>query len=738
MDSKIFCVSVVVMLLLCVSLIGQVHDTQGLLYEIVTIDDVEGWQVSKGTATATQIVVPNQFTAGDETYPVIKVADYGFEGYETLARIDIFPCLSLTEIGVYAFKDCVSLPGTMLPPSIEVLGEGAFWGCTLLGRINVRATLLVIGDDAFYGCTNLYELYYDEDLPNVLPSTLTTIGSRSFGYCTRMTALTIPNSVSSLGDNPFVGCSDNLDLTFAPGNQHFSFEGNCIISPEDHRVIAGFSNSSIPSTIEIIGNYAFTGKAVSNLVLPETLHIIGDFAFQGCEAITQIELPGTLAEIGDDAFSDCTSLDTINIPNRSRDGGLYRNVILGDNVFANCTALTTVTLPESFTNISNGMFENCGNLTTISYSSSITSIGNSAFKNCTSLEEIDLPNTLAEIGDDAFSDCTSLDTINIPNRGRDGGVYRNADIGDNAFANCTALTTVTLPESFTYIGNGMFFNCSSLTDISFISNMTSIGNEAFKNCDGLTEIQLPNTLAEIGDDAFSDCSSLDTINIPNRGRDGEVYRDVVLGDNIFANCTALTSVTLPESFTTIGVGMFLGDSSLEEVSFSRLLTSIGSAAFMDCAVLPRADIHFRVATIGSNAFAGCSMLTIYTAFESQPAGWASDWNPNNRPVIWNALSTTDETESLTLTKLVGNYPNPFNPATSINFILSTASPVTIEIYNVKGQLVRTLLTDSLPAGSHTIVWNGENNSGGSVASGLYFYKMVASEYMGVKKMVMVK
>ncbi|HPN40910.1 MAG TPA: choice-of-anchor J domain-containing protein, partial [Candidatus Cloacimonadota bacterium] len=90
------------------------------------------------------------------------------------------------------------------------------------------------------------------------------------------------------------------------------------------------------------------------------------------------------------------------------------------------------------------------------------------------------------------------------------------------------------------------------------------------------------------------------------------------------------------------------------------------------------------------------------------------------------------------TRLQGNYPNPFNPETTIRFSVKEATPVTIEIYNTKGQLVKTLINEAKEAGNHSVVWNGKDNSGRSVSSGVYFYKMNAGKYSSTKKMIMMK
>jgi len=88
--------------------------------------------------------------------------------------------------------------------------------------------------------------------------------------------------------------------------------------------------------------------------------------------------------------------------------------------------------------------------------------------------------------------------------------------------------------------------------------------------------------------------------------------------------------------------------------------------------------------------------------------------------------------------LIGNYPNPFNPSTTIAFALFRTGHVSIDIYNVRGQRVKTLVDGTLDAGEHSVVWDGCDAFGHNAVSGIYFYRMVSEEGVTVKKMVMVK
>ncbi|MFO7895500.1 MAG: FG-GAP-like repeat-containing protein [Candidatus Cloacimonadales bacterium] len=91
-----------------------------------------------------------------------------------------------------------------------------------------------------------------------------------------------------------------------------------------------------------------------------------------------------------------------------------------------------------------------------------------------------------------------------------------------------------------------------------------------------------------------------------------------------------------------------------------------------------------------------------------------------------------------LTRLQGNYPNPFNPTTTIAFDLAAETQVKLEVYNAKGQKVKTVLQENLAAGAHSIVWDGKDSNNRAVASGVYFYQLQAADYTKTKKMMLLK
>jgi len=122
---------------------------------------------------------------------------------------------------------------------------------------------------------------------------------------------------------------------------------------------------------------------------------------------------------------------------------------------------------------------------------------------------------------------------------------------------------------------------------------------------------------------------------------------------------------------------------------------------------------------------------------SQPGQLAFDETNPDFEAVSIALSGVVSTLP-TEFALAQNYPNPFNPTTEINFDLPKNAHVELNVFNILGQSVTTLVSGEMPAGSHQVSWNGTDSDGGSVASGIYFYRISAGDYSSSKKMMLLK
>jgi hypothetical protein len=106
-------------------------------------------------------------------------------------------------------------------------------------------------------------------------------------------------------------------------------------------------------------------------------------------------------------------------------------------------------------------------------------------------------------------------------------------------------------------------------------------------------------------------------------------------------------------------------------------------------------------------------------------------------IVYTGIDDNDPLVPL-ITELLGNSPNPFNPDTVISYSLETEGPVMLEIFNIRGQLVKTMVNEHQPAGRYSVVWKGKDEAGRSAGSGIYFYRMTTASYRAAKKMIMLK
>ena len=188
------------------------------------------------------------------------------------------------------------------------------------------------------------------------------------------------------------------------------------------------------------------------------------------------------------------------------------------------------------------------------------------------------------------------------------------DISETTGDNVTA----TLYDDYSLVisGTGAMKNWTSSSSVPWYSSYR------YK----IKSVTIEDSVTTVGDYAFDDYIALTSV----------VIGDSVttIGKYAFSNCDSLTSVVIPDSVTTIGFSAFRSWDSLTSVVIPDSVTTIDKNAFAFCHSLTSIVIPDSVTSIGSNAFIMCDSLTIYAEDQSQPSGWASDWNSSNCPVVW--------------------------------------------------------------------------------------------------------
>ena len=258
---------------------------------------------------------------------------------------------------------------------------------------------------------------------------------------------------------------------------------------------------SIPSSVTFIGDGAFYGcSSLTQIIFesPSFITSIGNDAFSKCLSLAQISIPSSATSIGNNAFYKCSSLTQISFEIPSFITSIENGIFYG------CSSLTKIQIPPSVTSIRNGAFYKCSSLTQITIPSSVSSIGYYAFYKCISLTQIsfEIPSSIISIGDVAFYGCSSLKQISIPSTVISIGIF--------SFSECSSLSQIKIPSSVTSIENYAFYGCSSLTQLILEnpSSLTKIGNFSFSRCSPLIRKSIPSSLSSIGIDTISECSQL--------------------------------------------------------------------------------------------------------------------------------------------------------------------------------------------------------------------------------------
>ena len=460
--------------------------------------------------------------------------------------------------------------------------------CTVCGtrRISEGLEYSLNSDETGYAVTGIGSC---TDTELVIPSKhnskpVTSIGDHAFNNI-RLTSVTIPNSLTSIGSSPF---GSGLMNVYYTGD----IAGWCKISGLVNLFLLG------DSTIYIGGN-----KVEGDLIIPRGVTSIGDGAFAGRTRLTSVTIPDSVTSIGKYAFVGCTGLTSIIVNERNSKYHSAGNCLIETATKTLLSGCKTSVIPTD---------------------GSVTSIGNEAFYGCTGLTSITIPDSVTSICAGAFYYCTGLTSITIPDS--------VTSIGEEAFAGCSGLTSVTIPDSVTSIGNGVFAGCKGLTSITIPDSVTSIGNSAFYNCTGLTSIIVDegNTKYYSAGNCLIETATktlilgCKTSVIPT---DGSVTS---IGESAFYGCTGLTSITIPDSVTSIGYRAFYNCTGLISVTIPGSVTIIDDSAFYRCTGLTSVTIGNGVTSIGGSAFAGCTGLTS-VKFNGTIAQWkaiskGSHWN----------------------------------------------------------------------------------------------------------------
>ncbi|MCR5653550.1 MAG: leucine-rich repeat protein, partial [Ruminococcus sp.] len=516
---------------------------------------------------------------------------------------------TVTAISANAFKDKNDITSVTIPASVTSIGSGAFSGCVGFTRLitdgnhgmstaalanlplsqikELTITGSSIKADAFKGFTALTKV--------TIPDKVTSIGNNAFMDCAKLASATIPASVTSIGTQAFANCKSDFviygktgsaaetfakdnDIIFIDSDSNNQYYENLTFSVQGKKVtITGCTkataNLNIPAFIgdypvTAIGNFAFEYDTnIVNVTIPDGVEKIGYAAFHGCKKLNSILLPDSVATIDKKAFENCTDLTDFTLPESL--------TAVSDEVFSGCTGLENIAIPKNVTNIGDKAFMNCSSLKRVKIGSAVTSIGAKAFYG-SNISSLEIPDSVTSIGDESFRYCSNLKYTTIGT-----GV---TVIGKNAFRNCLRLTSAYIPNTVTEIGNNAFSDCDKLKiygDASSAAKTYANNNNIKFVCDnsGYSAVKTFTQSGTVVKAELTGYNGADKVlNIPSR-IGGPV---TAIKADAFKDNKGITNVTIPETVTNIGAGAFSGCTSLKSVVIPETVTAIEDGAFLNC------------------------------------------------------------------------------------------------------------------------------------------------------------
>lgn len=378
------------------------------------------------------IVIPEIVSDGVNNYTVTAIGDYSFSGSNTMKSV-VIPN-TVTSIGARAFNSC-NLSSVIIPNSVRSIGENAYRACSNLTEVSIPESVTEIIGNPFLLCSKLPAVnvdkanknfcsvdgvLFDRDMTTLIcypiakagtsysiPSTVKTIGDRAFYYCSGLTMIELPNSVTSIGQmafngtpitsmnipasvteikgNPFQLCGNLSEINVDNANKDFCSVDGVLFSRDKtvlkcYPVIKNGVSYTIPATVKTIGEYAFdSNKELQSVIIPNSVTSIELSAF-GASKLSSVEIPNSVTSIGASAFVMCESLTSAKLPASltSIEGG----------TFMYCTKLELIEIPETVKSIGTRAFYYCSSLKTVTIPSSVTEFGEVVWRYCDNLENV--------------------------------------------------------------------------------------------------------------------------------------------------------------------------------------------------------------------------------------------------------------------------------------------------------------------------------------------------------------
>ena len=505
-----------------------------------------------------------------------------------------------------------------------VVAETVFEYMDLTYRVTGNSTVEVVGYDG-----DATDVVVPESATHYLGAftsyTVTGLAEGAFENQSTLTSITLPGTITTIGDRAFAGCSGltavNVGMTTAPSVTASMFtdvvKANCKLYVPKGTTSA--YSSWAPYFATVVDGETFketvNGVETTFLITGATTVQLGDGAvaiatdYSGAYPIPEtVEHEGvtyTVTAIGASAFNGCSGLTgEMIIPSTVTS--------IGASAFRSCSGITSAEIPEGIRVLPPYIFRDCSNLASVSLPDGLEVILGYAFYNCTSLPELTIPSTVISIGQSAlYGGLTTLTAKMLSPCGLAGNVFRS-----------TSACKLIVPQGTrdAYISKGW-------TETVFTSGVVEDGQLSGYTQEGVkflaTVIDEDNNGVQIFNGVLSDygwepdgpaidVNTTGPLTIPASFEYlGQTYYVKEIGESAFLGCKGITSLTIPEGVTKVGPKACWQCTALESVSLPSTLIEIGNTAFRECnlttVVLPE-----HLTKLGQYAFAVNRELTTIT------------------------------------------------------------------------------------------------------------------------------
>ena len=599
---------------------------------------------------------------------VENIGTSAFKGFEVLNKLRISS--NILSISDYAFEGCKNLTILELPESLQTIGEYSFSNCAGLSSINIPASVSHIGNKAFFGCNNVTKLkVYCKNIKDwfsginssvneiIIGETVDTISAYAFNGFSRITEISIPQSVKFINESIFANCENLSIINVDSNNIYYDSRENCnaIINTKENIIVAGCKNTKFPTSINSIGNGAFEGcTGLKELELPEQITSIGNKAFYECSTLANVYIPSSTKIIAENAFEHCDNLKVLMINTDCVDTWFSRNtslkkVILGDNVkrisknaFFGCSYVNSVIPSENINYVGENAFY--GTQWLNEQPNGVIYLGKSLYKykgtmpNNTTLV---INNGTHSITDLAFSDCSNLERIEFPSTLK--------SIGRMAFKNCTKLSEFIVPQFATELGDSILYNCKKIRVLKVLCD--TLPANKFDNLSSLQKVVLGGDLKHIENGVFTGCESLDSL---------VCYSEHIKNWGIYVD--NLTDFTIGNSVKTIGEDVFKAMYSLENITIESSVPPI----------------------VDENAFAKFQFSSVKLSVPEESI------EVYKSEEVWGKFYTINGWVPANISILKSNDNKPIVVYTNNGINIVNANKQHISIYSIDGKLIKMI------------------------------------------------